>query len=101
VQTIDGWQTLVRSLLDRGYKVLITGSSSKLLPKEISTQLRGRTLTYLLLPFSFREFIKREEIDVHTFEGKGKIPRALREYLTWGGYPEVLYARMKKLRRKF
>ncbi len=66
VQTIDGWEVLVRSLHDRGFRLFITGSSSKLLPKEISTELRGRSLTYLLLPFSFREFVMAKGIDVST-----------------------------------
>ncbi|MEM3061111.1 MAG: AAA family ATPase, partial [Candidatus Bathyarchaeia archaeon] len=58
VQVIKNWEVLARSLYDRGYKIFITGSSSKLLPKEVSTELRGRSLTYILLPFNFREFIR-------------------------------------------
>jgi len=57
IQNLDGWQSLVRTLLDRGYRVYATGSSSKLLAREIATQLRGRSLTYLLLPFSFSEYL--------------------------------------------
>jgi predicted AAA+ superfamily ATPase len=98
VQNLMGWQVLVRSLHDRDYKVFVTGSSSKLLPKEISTELRGRTFTYILLPFSFREFVKSkmERKDIYTFEGRGRILRFLREYLEFGGYPEVVFEERKE-----
>ena len=98
VQTIKDWQVLVRSLYDRGYKIFIIGSSSKLLPKEISTELRGRTLNYILLPFSFREFIaaKKEKVDIHTFEGRGSTLKLLKEFLSYGSYPEVILNKDKK-----
>jgi len=92
IQVLRGWSVLVRSLHDRGYRVFVTGSSSKLLPMEISTELRGRTMSYILLPFSFREFLKAKGgvVDVHTFEGRGVILRFLKEFLLYGSYPEVV-----------
>jgi len=56
IQEVKDWQSLLRTLLDYGYEIVVSGSSSKLLSKEIATQLRGRSIPYLLLPFSFREF---------------------------------------------
>ncbi|MEM5821369.1 MAG: ATP-binding protein, partial [Candidatus Aenigmatarchaeota archaeon] len=105
IQIVNNWESLVRSLIDRGYNVFITGSSSKLLPKEIATQLRGRTLSYLLLPFSFREFLisknfKKEKY--YTFEERGTILKYLEEYLTFGGFPEVVLSENKeKLIREY
>ncbi len=98
VQVLDGWESLVRSLYDRGYKVWITGSSSKLLGREIATALRGRTLTYTLLPFSFREFLRAKNIDenAHTYQQRGEVLRALREYLNYGAYPEVVFSKDKE-----
>ncbi len=93
VQNVEMWESLVRTLLDRGYKVYVTGSSSKLLPKEIATQLRGRSLTYLMLPFSFREFLKAKgfaELDLNAFDDLGKVKGLLKEYLEYGGYPEIV-----------
>ena len=97
VQVLDGWPTLVRSLYDRGYRVFVTGSSSKLLSREIATQLRGRTLTYILLPFSFREFLKAKnmQLRVHTYEQRGQMLKALREYMNYGGYPEIVLSSEK------
>jgi predicted AAA+ superfamily ATPase len=55
IQSVNGWELVVRQIHDlKKHKLMITGSSSKLLSKE--TQLRGRTLSYILLPFSLRVF---------------------------------------------
>ena len=62
---MDKWETAVRTLLDRTpYNIFVTGSSSKLLSREIATQLRGRSLTYVLLPFSFSEFLNAKKIEL-------------------------------------
>ena len=106
VQIVEGWESLVRTLIDREYKVFITGSSSKLLPKEIATQLRGRTINYLLLPFSFREFLVANNFEIkqnYTFEEKGSLLKFLDRYLKEGGYPEVVFSdeKEKLLKRYF
>ena len=98
VQNLKDWSVLIRSLYDRGFKIFITGSSSKLLPKEVSTQLRGRTLTYILLPFSFREFLKTKKTkpQIEMFEERGVLLGFLREYLIYGGFPEVVLSQNKE-----
>ena len=92
VQKIEDWERLIRSLLDSGYKVVASGSSSKLLSREIATQLRGRALTYFLLPLSFREYLKFKEVEIKPLlstSEKVKIMKLLEELLEWGGYPEI------------
>ena len=98
VQNLKDWSVLIRSLHDREFKIFITGSSSKLLPKEISTQLRGRTLSYILLPFSFREFLKAKKNNLRpeVFEERGVLLKYLKEYLTYGGFPEVVLSQSKE-----
>ncbi|MEM5772986.1 MAG: ATP-binding protein [Candidatus Aenigmatarchaeota archaeon] len=92
IQIIEGWQVLLRSLLERKFKVIVTGSSSKLLSKEISTELRGRTIKYLLFPFSFKEFLRAKNFETKdlTFEKTGTLLKFLKEYLEFGGFPEVV-----------
>lgn len=92
IQVIENWENLVRSLLSRGFNVFITGSSSKLSGKEIATQLRGRTLTYILLPFSFREFVKAKnaKLDLNILSNIGKLKNLFSEYIEYGGFPEVV-----------
>ncbi len=46
IHIIPGWGKFLRRIMDRRYKVFVTGSSSKLGLKEIPTELRGRTRSY-------------------------------------------------------
>jgi predicted AAA+ superfamily ATPase len=58
----------LRTFHNDGYKIVISGSSSKLLLTEISTELRGRYTHTLMLPFSFPELITQQGIDVKKTE---------------------------------
>ena len=99
IQNIKGWEKIVRELNDlHKYKIFLTGSSSKLLSREIATSLRGRTLSYQLLPFSFTEFLRFKKIKVGKYLGKddeAKIKNLLREYLEFGGFPDVVQSDKK------
>ncbi|WP_456423192.1 ATP-binding protein [Thermococcus sp.] len=91
LQAVDGWERFVRYLLDRGHGVILTGSSSKLLSKEIATVLRGRAITLHLYPFSLGELIGLKiGGKLPTLEVRGKTLGVLRECLEWGAYPEVV-----------
>ena len=59
IQNVAGWEKFARTCLDNGIKLFISGSSSKLLSREIATSMRGRSLTYNLYPFSFLEFLSQ------------------------------------------
>jgi len=102
-QNIAQWERAVRELCDEGYAIFISGSSSKLLSKEIATSLRGRSLSYLLLPFSFKEFLKFKEAQVNkpiSSEEKAGILALLDEYLEFGGFPEVVLEKNNELKLK-
>jgi len=92
IQNIDSWELFVNRLQRLGYNVIISGSNSKLLSKELSSHLGGRTLTLEILPFSFKEFLKAKDITSikETDEEIGRIKNQLREYIKWGGYPEIV-----------
>ncbi|NJE01512.1 ATP-binding protein [Thermococcus sp. JdF3] len=93
VQNVPGWETGVRYLLDEGFRVAVTGSSSKLLSREVATQLRGRGVSYTLLPLSFREFLRFKGVEFEKHELYGRkvhlIKKLLEEYLRYGAFPEV------------
>lgn len=95
IQNIDGWELFIRRIHDRkNIKIFVTGSSSKLLSREIATSLRGRTLSYYLYPLSFEEFLKFKQISlVKDFEYTNmrfKIKQLFNEYLYAGGFPEIV-----------
>jgi len=101
VQNVKNWELAVRELLDlQHYNMFVTGSSSKLLSREIATQLRGRTFSYLLLPFSFREFLRAKNVftEKMTMDEAAKIRGYLKEYLEFGGFPEVVFEETEKER---
>jgi len=95
VQNVPHWEGFVRRLLDDNVRVFITGSSSKLLSKEIASAMRGRSLSYIMLPFSFTEYLASKGIKVRRYmslKEKSRLLNMLHEYLEWGGYPEcILY----------
>ena len=98
IQNISGWEKFIRRIIDTiTKKVLITGSNSRLLSKEIATSLRGRTLSFEVFPLDFREFLtfKNISLDLHHSSGKGKIINALDEFLKYGGYPEIVFLEKK------
>ncbi|MEM5836392.1 MAG: ATP-binding protein [Candidatus Aenigmatarchaeota archaeon] len=101
IQNLERWQSFVYSLIEKKkYFVFLTGSSSKLLSKEIATQLRGRSLDVIVFPFSFKELLKVEGIEqkkLYSSVEEGKIKNLLKRYLTTGGFPQVV---LKKIDNK-
>jgi uncharacterized protein len=93
IQTIPGWEKAIRKLYEqKKYYIFITGSSSKMLSAEIATQLRGRSVNYYLYPLSFQEILDQRGITVSQVPSTEKMNNILfefREYLTYGGYPQV------------
>lgn len=93
VQNVPDWEVGVRYLTDEGFRVGVTGSSSRLLSREIATQLRGRAVTYTILPLSFREFLRFKGFQIERRDLYGRkvhrVKKLLDEYLRFGGFPEV------------
>lgn len=92
VQNVANWERYVRRIYDTlNVKIVITGSSSRLLSKEIATSLRGRTLTYEIFPFSFAEYLRYQGISVNLNSSKSRsyIQHAFASYLTEGGFAET------------
>ncbi len=92
VQNIDGWEKYARRIYDtEKIQIFITGSSSKLLSSEIATSLRGRTITYEIFPFSFREYVNYKNIEINLYSSKSIsfIKNAFNAYLINGGFAET------------
>lgn len=97
IQNIPYWEKWVRRIYDteKNVKIIITGSTSKLASSEISSALRGRTITFNLYPFSFKEFLsaknfKFEQKSVVYGRQKPFLMKLFNEYLNCGGFPEVI-----------
>ncbi|MBU0980563.1 MAG: ATP-binding protein [Nanoarchaeota archaeon] len=93
IQEIPDWEKFVRRVYDTiSKRIFITGSSAKLLSREIATSLRGRTISYEIFPLSFKEYLRFADVepDIHSTRGKAKTISALRGYMSRGGFPEIV-----------
>ena len=94
IQVVENWEKWVRKIYDTGgYRLIITGSSSELLSREIATSLAGRNLTYVIYPFSFEEYVNARNMQVSKLTkysiDKGTILKAVNEFLEFRSFPEV------------
>ncbi len=96
IQNVEGWEKWARRMAEREDVFLIlSGSSSHLTSEGIATSLRGRTLTTYLFPLNFREFLKFKGVEypsenVKYSQKKPELRRHFREYLKYGGLPEIV-----------
>jgi len=92
IQNVLGWEKFVRRVYDTVSKnIFVTGSNSKMLSLDIATSLRGRTITFEVLPLSFKEYLRFENvtIDLNSSKSLSLINNRLGKYLTQGGFPEI------------
>lgn len=89
VHEVPEWQRLIRSLLDRGRPVCVTGSNASLLGRELGAKLTGRHLSFEVFPFSFTEYC--------AYTGRRGNAAALTGYLDDGGFPGYLRERNTEL----
>jgi predicted AAA+ superfamily ATPase len=93
IQNVAGWEKFIRRLYDTISKnIFITGSNAKMLSSEIATALRGRSLSYVVYPLSFKESLRFQSIqpDLETTKGRALLYYALERYLHEGGFPELI-----------
>jgi len=94
VQEVSNWEKFIRRINDQeNCRIYLTGSSSKLLTHEIATSLRGRTITYEVLPLSFKEFLNFQGVKANpgSTKGKARLAKALSDYFKQGGFPELIF----------
>lgn len=93
IQEVEGWEKFIRRVHDTvSSKIWITGSSSRLMGKEIASSLRGRALSFTLLPFSFREFLRYHGVnpeEKYATREKNILITHFDTFLRWGGFPEM------------
>lgn len=94
IQNVTDWALVVRRFFDtKKVKIFLSGSSAKLLSKEIATSLRGRSVVTEIWPFSFKEYIQRHNIAIPQalFSDKTRdlMMQSLKAYINEGGFPEV------------
>ena len=96
VQVVPGWETFARRLLDtEKVELFLSGSSARLLSREVASSMRGRAMEALVFPFSFREFLRHSDkepdraVERLPRAGRSAVEKELRAYLSTGGFPEA------------
>ncbi len=92
VQEVPEWERLVRSLLDHGRSVCVTGSNASLLGRELGAKLTGRHLSFEVFPFNYKEYLD--------YTGGGTGEASLISYLDDGGFPGYLRERSPQILRE-
>ncbi|KKU78663.1 MAG: hypothetical protein UY06_C0043G0002 [Candidatus Amesbacteria bacterium GW2011_GWA2_47_70] len=92
IQNIPDWSLWARRIHEStDHQLFISGSSSRLLSTELPTELRGRSLSVIINPLGFKEFLRFKQQDPGQL-AKPKILSLLREFLYFGGFPEIVLA---------
>jgi len=95
IQLVFGWETFVRRILDtENVDVFLSGSSARMLSREIASSMRGRAMEALVRPFSFIEALRHvgQEPPAAAWPDKrlrSTLDKALLAYLETGGFPEA------------
>jgi predicted AAA+ superfamily ATPase len=92
IQNITNWELFIRRIYDKeNCHIYLTGSSSRLLSKEIATSLRGRTIVYELFPLSFSEYLKWKSIKniEYSIKSQSVVVNAFDHYTTASSLPEL------------
>jgi len=97
IQVIPGWESFVRRLLDsEKVEIFVSGSSARMLSREVATSLRGRAMETVIQPFSWREFLRAHGAEpksgkrLYAAAERSRMEALFERYLEWGGFPEVM-----------
>jgi len=96
IQLVPGWERFVRRVIDTELvEIAVSGSSARMLSREVHTSLRGRGMETVIGPFNFREFLRHrgeepgKEPARWTSAERSLIEKRFGEYLVEGGFPEA------------
>lgn len=99
IQVVEGWESFARRLLDtEKVELFLSGSSARLLSREVATSMRGRAMEALIHPFSFKEYLRhlgrepRVEPECFPKAVRSAVEKDLRQYIREGGFPESVGA---------
>jgi len=104
-QNAKDWNKTVKRIYDLNEEeIKIFLSGSRLMEKEISSTLAGRSSYFNMYPFSFREILKARKIDLESeldkISKQKTIKHILREYIEWGGFPEVVLEEEEDMKKE-
>src|SRR3989344_6216825 len=102
IHKIPKWEKWARTMHELNKaKIIVSGSSSELISGELATVLTGRHLDINVFPLSFKEFICFKGLEIKNkldlVSKKLEIKKLLKEYLEFGGFPEIVLNEDRKI----
>lgn len=98
IQNIENWERWIRKAVDlKKYKIILTGSSAKLLSSEVASSLTGRGIERNIWPLSFKEFLAFSK---RTCKSDNEYLAAMKEYMEYGAFPEVVLTKDKNQKKE-
>jgi uncharacterized protein len=96
IQLVKGWEKFVRRMMDsERVEIFLSGSSARMLSREVATSMRGRALETVITPYSFREFARHhgsslpEPGGLLSAAAETKWRALYHQYISDGGFPEA------------
>jgi uncharacterized protein len=103
IQNVPEWERWARARNEtENIKIFITGSSSKLMSRELATLLTGRHINFNVYPLSLTELLEFKSINIPTkpwpFSPPAEIAHVIHFYMQWGSLPRIVLAKEDKMR---
>ncbi|MDO9537255.1 MAG: ATP-binding protein [Thermoplasmata archaeon] len=104
VQNVQGWEKWVRMMMEtaENVKIMVTGSSSKIMSMELAPVLTGRHIDVRVYPLGFGEFLDFKQVSVSNLDIRTReMEDGIREYLEYGGFPTTVLTRDMEMRKEY
>jgi len=91
IQKCNGWENELKKYYDLypKLKFIISGSESLFIRKKTKETLAGRIFEFTLTPFTFREYLKFNNVKEEDFKYETKIKPFFNKFAEKGGFPET------------
>lgn len=111
IQRIENAGIFIKGIYDLGLpvKFIVSGSSSLEIKKKLQESLTGRKKVFLILPFSFEEFLNFNDSELRktlsekkylTSDEDYEARKYLNEYILFGGYPRIVIEKNKEKKKE-
>ena len=104
VQNLPGWERWVRAMMEKNEntRIIVTGSSSKIMSIELSHILTGRYIDIRVYPLSFKEYLRFKGVSIENLDiRRSEMENKIMGYLEYGGFPTVTLTEDREMRREF
>jgi predicted AAA+ superfamily ATPase len=93
IQKVKDWEEQIKRIYDnhKNFKIVLSGSESLFIRKNVRESLAGRFFEFKINPLSFNEFLDFKKIK-KTALYKEEIIKAFKRYLLCNGFPEIIDA---------